>query len=97
MNAIAVSTVSMATKGISDICDSLSRIVDSNNWYATEITACEYFLKTCRNRIELDKKNKKQVIDAYCAQASMVIKSKRFTSSQKKDIYIALMDQLAQI
>ena len=97
MDAITSLAISTVAKGVTSICDSCSRIVESNNWRDTELAACRHYLKACRNRIEKLKKDRINAIDFYYDIAADVINSKNFTSAEKRVMYIEIMDQLSKI
>lgn len=94
MNPVIIQTASMAASTISEATSSVSRIVESNNWRDVELFKIRKVTEVSCNRIRGKVRVDKAAIDFCYEQASAALKSKKLTSAQKREIFIAMTNKM---
>jgi len=97
MNPLILSSASAVTANIADAFSSISRIVESNNCRDTELFAIKKATEVACNRIKGNAKVDKAAIDFCFEQSSVALKSKKLTSSQKREVFITMTNKMLSI
>lgn len=94
MNPVIIQTASVAASTISETASSVSRIVESNNWRDVELFKIRKATEVSCNRIRGKTRVDKAAIDFCYKQASAALNSKKLTSAQKREIFIAMTNKM---
>ena len=97
MNPLILSGASAVSSNIADAFSSVSRIVESNNWRDTELFAIKKVTEVACNRVKGKSKVDKAAIDFCFEQTSEALKSKKLTSAQKREVFIAMTNKMLSI
>ena len=94
MNPIILQTASVTAGTLSEAATSISRIIESNNWKDVELFKIRKATEVSCNRIRGKARVDKAAIDFCYEQASAALKSKKLTSAQKREIFIAMTNKM---
>jgi hypothetical protein len=97
MNPLILSGASAVSSNIADAFSSVSRIVESNNWRDAELFAIKMATEVACNRVKGKSKVDKAAIDFCFEQTSEALKSKKLTSAQKREVFIAMTNKMLSI
>ena len=97
MNSLILSGASDVSSNIADTFSSVSRIVESNSWRDTELFAIKKATEVACNRVKGKSKIDKAAIDFCFEQTSEALKSKKLTSAQKREVFIAMTNKMLSI
>ena len=97
MNPLIVSCALAVSSNIADTFSSVSRIVESNSWRDTELFAIKMATEVACNRVKGKSKVDKAAIDFCFEQTSEALKSKKLTSAQKREVFIAMTNKMLSI
>ena len=97
MNPLIIQTASVAVGTLSEVASSVSRIVESNNWRDVELYKIKKSTEISCNRISGNAMVDKAAIDFCYKQASTVLKAKKLTSAQKREVFVAMANKMLSI
>ena len=97
MNGLVLKESAVVLSNVADIFSSASRIVESNNWRAVELLKIQKNLEVKLNKIQLQSDHDMLAINYCYAYLQQVLMSEKYTSAQKRDEFIRIMNYIKNI